>query len=212
LARAATPHQAAHIGDQTGGRVFLFLHTDDFARDHGAFRSRGVVFTNGPRDETYGRSPSSRSLRQPLGLGAAERLGRRRVGFLCRRARFVGEEHFGRGKARTGGVGDGRRHEIFPAVLWTPGRNSRLTRPSMGWRRGGVAFRPRGGPACARHSSSKTIPTQRHLAALVRDRDYEPIQSESGEEGLRLARERKPDVLFLDLMLPDLDATRSARR
>jgi DNA-binding response OmpR family regulator len=43
------------------------------------------------------------------------------------------------------------------------------------------------------------------LAALVRDRDFDPTQSESGEEGLRLARERRPDVVFLDLMLPDLD-------
>lgn len=43
------------------------------------------------------------------------------------------------------------------------------------------------------------------LAALVRDRDFEPVQSESGEEGLTLAREQRPDVLFLDLMLPDLD-------
>ncbi|HVJ83612.1 MAG TPA: ATP-binding protein [Planctomycetia bacterium] len=43
------------------------------------------------------------------------------------------------------------------------------------------------------------------LAALVRDRDFDPTQTESGEDGLRLARERRPDVVFLDLMLPDLD-------
>lgn len=54
LARAATPEQAARVGNQTGGRVFLFLHTDDFRRDHDAFRSRGVRFVEGPRDEPYG--------------------------------------------------------------------------------------------------------------------------------------------------------------
>jgi len=54
LARAATPEQAARVGDQTGGRVFLFLHTDDFRRDFEAYRSRGVVFLDGPRDEPYG--------------------------------------------------------------------------------------------------------------------------------------------------------------
>jgi DNA-binding response OmpR family regulator len=43
------------------------------------------------------------------------------------------------------------------------------------------------------------------LAALIRDRDFDPVQSESGEEGLTLARERRPDIIFLDLMLPDLD-------
>ena len=54
LARAATPEQAARIGDQTGGRVFLFLHTDDFWRDYQDMQSRGVRFTEQPRDETYG--------------------------------------------------------------------------------------------------------------------------------------------------------------
>jgi DNA-binding response OmpR family regulator len=43
------------------------------------------------------------------------------------------------------------------------------------------------------------------LAALVRDRDFDPAQSDTGEEGLRLARDRRPDIVFLDLMLPDLD-------
>lgn len=46
------------------------------------------------------------------------------------------------------------------------------------------------------------------LAALLRDRDLDATQSESGEEGLRLARERRPEILFLDLMLPDLDGYR----
>ena len=54
LARAATPAQAARIGDQTGGRVFLFLYTDDFWRDHDAMKSRGVTFTEEPRHEAYG--------------------------------------------------------------------------------------------------------------------------------------------------------------
>jgi len=54
LARAATPEQESRIGDQTGGRVFLFLHTDDFRRDHAAMTVRGVVFRETPREETYG--------------------------------------------------------------------------------------------------------------------------------------------------------------
>lgn len=54
LARAATPAQQARIGDQTGGRVFLFLHTDDIARDHAAFSARGVMFREAPRREAYG--------------------------------------------------------------------------------------------------------------------------------------------------------------
>src|SRR5687767_10071231 len=54
LARAATPEQAARVGDQTGGRVFLFLRTDDFQRDYHAFRARGVAFTEEPRRESYG--------------------------------------------------------------------------------------------------------------------------------------------------------------
>ena len=54
LARAAKPEQAARIGDQTGGRVFLFLETDDFARDHDAFSAAGVRFLEAPRHEAYG--------------------------------------------------------------------------------------------------------------------------------------------------------------
>ena len=42
------------IGNQTGGHVFLFLHTDDFWRDYEAYRSRGVVFREEPREEQYG--------------------------------------------------------------------------------------------------------------------------------------------------------------
>ncbi|MEU2868823.1 VOC family protein [Streptomyces olivoreticuli] len=54
LARAVTPEQEARIGDQTGGRVGLFLHTDDFARDHDRMRAAGVVFEEPPREEPYG--------------------------------------------------------------------------------------------------------------------------------------------------------------
>jgi len=54
LARAASPEQAARIGDQTGGRVFLFLETDDFARDHAIFTARGVKFVRPPKVESYG--------------------------------------------------------------------------------------------------------------------------------------------------------------
>jgi len=54
LAKAAGDAQAAHVGNQTGGRVFLFLHTDDFRRDHEAFSARGVRFIEQPREEPYG--------------------------------------------------------------------------------------------------------------------------------------------------------------
>ncbi len=55
LARAANPEQVAAIGNQTGGRVFLFLHTDDFAASHAHLRDHGVRFTELPREEEYGR-------------------------------------------------------------------------------------------------------------------------------------------------------------
>ena len=54
LARAATPEQLERVGNQTGGRVFLFLHTDDFWRDYRDMQSRGVQFTEEPRHEAYG--------------------------------------------------------------------------------------------------------------------------------------------------------------
>ena len=54
LARAANDRQQGQIGDQCGGRVFLFLHTDDFARDHRDFSARGVKFVESPRYESYG--------------------------------------------------------------------------------------------------------------------------------------------------------------
>jgi lactoylglutathione lyase len=54
LARAVGPAQTARIGDQTGGRVFLFLHTDDFWGDYAAMQARGVRFERSARQEPYG--------------------------------------------------------------------------------------------------------------------------------------------------------------
>jgi catechol 2,3-dioxygenase-like lactoylglutathione lyase family enzyme len=54
LARAATPEQERAIGNQSGGRVFLFLHTDDFRRDYMRMKAAGVRFTEEPRHESYG--------------------------------------------------------------------------------------------------------------------------------------------------------------
>ena len=54
LAKAANGSQAASIGQQAGGRVFLFLRADDFWRDHAAFTAKGVRFLEEPRDEAYG--------------------------------------------------------------------------------------------------------------------------------------------------------------
>jgi catechol 2,3-dioxygenase-like lactoylglutathione lyase family enzyme len=54
LAKAASADQLPRIGNQTGGRVFLFLHTDDFWRDYQAYRARGVHFREQPREEQYG--------------------------------------------------------------------------------------------------------------------------------------------------------------
>jgi catechol 2,3-dioxygenase-like lactoylglutathione lyase family enzyme len=54
LARAEGEAQRAAIGNQAGGRVFLFLQTDDFARDHVAMLAAGVTFEEAPRHEPYG--------------------------------------------------------------------------------------------------------------------------------------------------------------
>jgi catechol 2,3-dioxygenase-like lactoylglutathione lyase family enzyme len=54
LARASTPRQEAFIGDQSGGRVFLFLRTDDFWRDFAALTVAGIEFARPPRKEPYG--------------------------------------------------------------------------------------------------------------------------------------------------------------
>lgn len=81
LARAAGDEQSSRIGNQTGGRVFLFLYTDDFWRDFRAYKSKGVSFVREPKEEEYGtvavfkdlygtlwdllepRAPSTRGLR-----------------------------------------------------------------------------------------------------------------------------------------------------
>lgn len=54
LARASTPEQRGFIGDQAGGRVFLFLATDDFERDYERFKARGVRFVRDPLKAAYG--------------------------------------------------------------------------------------------------------------------------------------------------------------
>jgi catechol 2,3-dioxygenase-like lactoylglutathione lyase family enzyme len=54
LAQASNDAQRARIGDQTGGRVGFFLHTDDFRRDHAAMLEKGVHFVEQPREENYG--------------------------------------------------------------------------------------------------------------------------------------------------------------
>jgi catechol 2,3-dioxygenase-like lactoylglutathione lyase family enzyme len=54
LARASTPDQAAFIGNQAGGRVFLFLSTDDFWRDYREMLSAGIHFVREPKSAPYG--------------------------------------------------------------------------------------------------------------------------------------------------------------
>ena len=54
LAQASGEEQASRIGNQTGGRVFLFLETEDFSRDHQAMLAKGVEFREAPRHEAYG--------------------------------------------------------------------------------------------------------------------------------------------------------------
>lgn len=54
LARATSDDQNSRIGNQTGGRVFLFLQTDDFWRDYRKYVNRGVQFVREPREESYG--------------------------------------------------------------------------------------------------------------------------------------------------------------
>lgn len=54
LARASKPEQEAFIGNQSGGRVFLFLNTDDFWRDYNEMVSRGIKFVREPKQEAYG--------------------------------------------------------------------------------------------------------------------------------------------------------------
>src|SRR3954463_13034300 len=54
LARASTPEQEAFIGNQAGGRVFLFLETDDLQRDYERMRSQGIAFVREPKQAPYG--------------------------------------------------------------------------------------------------------------------------------------------------------------
>jgi catechol 2,3-dioxygenase-like lactoylglutathione lyase family enzyme len=54
LAKASTPEQILHIGNQTGGRIFLFLYTDDFWRDYESFKSKGIEFIRKPKQVDYG--------------------------------------------------------------------------------------------------------------------------------------------------------------
>ncbi|MCF2870182.1 VOC family protein [Octadecabacter sp. G9-8] len=54
IAKATTPDQIAAIGNQGGGRVWLILETDDFARDHAAYLNAGIIFEESPRHEPYG--------------------------------------------------------------------------------------------------------------------------------------------------------------
>lgn len=54
LARAVGDEQSSRIGNQTGGRVFLFLYTDDFWRDFHEYQAKGVVFVREPKEESYG--------------------------------------------------------------------------------------------------------------------------------------------------------------
>ena len=54
LARASKPEQEPFIGNQAGGRVFLFLNTDDFWRDYNAMRAKGIRFVREPKQADYG--------------------------------------------------------------------------------------------------------------------------------------------------------------
>ena len=54
VARASTPEQAKFVGNQAGGRVFLFLQTDDFWRDHAAMTAAGITFVRPPSEQSYG--------------------------------------------------------------------------------------------------------------------------------------------------------------
>lgn len=62
LAKAADERQSTAVGTQTGGRVFLCLHTNDFCGDYAAYAQRGVVFEEEPRYESYGVAAVFRDL------------------------------------------------------------------------------------------------------------------------------------------------------
>jgi catechol 2,3-dioxygenase-like lactoylglutathione lyase family enzyme len=65
LARAATPEQEAFIGNQAGGRVFLFLATDDFERDYAEMSARGIDFVRPPKTTDYGGTTAMKSQAPP---------------------------------------------------------------------------------------------------------------------------------------------------
>jgi catechol 2,3-dioxygenase-like lactoylglutathione lyase family enzyme len=79
LARAVGKRQLARIGDPTGGRVSLFLYTDDLARDHAAYRAKGVVFVREPTRALRPRGRIPRPVRQPVGSAATRRAARQRL-------------------------------------------------------------------------------------------------------------------------------------
>lgn len=54
LAKASNEHQETYIGNQSGGRVFLFLQTDDFSRDYEDYKSKGITFVRPPKEAEYG--------------------------------------------------------------------------------------------------------------------------------------------------------------
>jgi catechol 2,3-dioxygenase-like lactoylglutathione lyase family enzyme len=62
LAKAANAHQQSRIGDQTGGRVFLFLYTDDLERDYHNMKEKGIEFIREPANESWGRVAVFRDL------------------------------------------------------------------------------------------------------------------------------------------------------
>jgi len=62
LARAVGEEQGSRVGNQTGGRVFLFLHTDDFWRDYRRYKERGVEFVREPKEEAFGTAVVFRDL------------------------------------------------------------------------------------------------------------------------------------------------------
>jgi catechol 2,3-dioxygenase-like lactoylglutathione lyase family enzyme len=87
LARAVTPEQASRIGNQTGGRVFLFLHTDDFWRDYREFTARGVKFAQRRilRNGRRVRGP----LRQPVGSNSTKTPVILRPAYFAGRSTYV---------------------------------------------------------------------------------------------------------------------------
>jgi catechol 2,3-dioxygenase-like lactoylglutathione lyase family enzyme len=83
LSRAVDEKQRASVGNQTGGRVLFFLHTDNFSADYESFRSKGIEFTEGPWDDTYGRVAVFKDLYgNRIDLIEPRRLGS--VGYKCR--------------------------------------------------------------------------------------------------------------------------------